>query len=125
MARRRTLLAATVAAALVAAVLFAGLAAGSLAARAATPASADTYGAATVAAPSNRAGAVLPATPVFRVADARPLRFVHRSGPLLLGLGLLAILAVVVSWLVDGTAWSPRRLALGDRGRPRAPPLLV
>ena len=124
MARRRTLLAATLA--VVAAVLFAGLAAGSLGARAAAPASADTHvGAATVAAPSNRADALLPATPVFRVADARPLRFIHRSGPLLLGLGFLAILAVVVSWLVDGTAWSPRRLALGDRGRPRAPPLLV
>ena len=122
MPRRRTLLAATLAA--VVAVLFVSLAAGSLVPRD-HAGSAATRAAASGATPSNRAAAALPATPAFRTADARPLRFIPRSGPLLVGLGFLAVLAVVVGWLVDGTAWSPRRLALGDRGRPRAPPLLV
>ena len=99
-------------------------AAGSVAARV-DAGRAQPRAAAGVAAPSNRADAALPATPAFRAADARPLRFIHRSGPLLVGLGLLAVVAVVVGWLVDATPWSPRRRALGDRGRPRAPPLLV
>ena len=122
MPRRRTLLAATLAA--VVAVLFVGLAAGSLATRV-DARRAHPNAAANVVIPSKRADAALPATPALRAADARPLRFIHRSGPLLVGLGLLAVLAVVVGWLVDATGWSPRRLALGDRGRPRAPPLLV
>jgi hypothetical protein len=118
MARRRILLAAVVA------VLFAGLAAG-LVSRVDAGSAHPGPTAEAAAAPSNRADAARPVTPAFRTADARPLRFSHRWGPLLAGLGLLAVLAVVVGWLVDSPPWSRRRLALGDRGRPRAPPLLV
>jgi len=118
MLRRRPLLAATLLAAL--AVLFAGLAAGSLVARS-TSATAS-------AGPPSRAGAVdavLPVAPALRTGNARPLRFVHRAGPLLVGVAVLAAFGLALLWLVDGGPAPSRRLDLGDRGRPRAPPLPI